>query len=159
MSLLKLYVFIIISLISFQFLAQTDVIRTKNRNQDLTHLNEANDNFGLVIDVIYDSIIYIGNHCLVEVKHFGERYHFKDNSNNPTYRDTICDHPLFTYSTGDVKAVRDYYGGRPKVAGFKGKDVEHELPVQNGISGFLIVSALLGGLYTFYKKRNDKKIA
>ena len=115
----------------FSAAAQTDIIATRSHSSDL-NLSIEIGNFGLPSRSI-DSIIYIGNGCIVE-------------DANWYGRDTICDHPLFLENEFDEKKLKELYPGYVVFKGFS-KSEKKKSDNQNSISWFI---ALLGLSYMIY---------
>ncbi|MFT5858054.1 MAG: hypothetical protein ACI865_000138 [Flavobacteriaceae bacterium] len=128
---IKSIVLITLLLASLNASSQTDIIAARSHASSINQLTE-NDNFGIPSRSI-DSIIYIGNGCIVEdADWYG--------------RDTICDHPLFVENEFDEEKLKELYPDHVVFKGFS-KSEKKKADSQNSVSWFI---ALLGLSYLFY---------
>lgn len=128
---------------------QTDVIALKSHSGTLDQLDSKEGNFGLPPREV-DSIIYIGQGCIVEVSH-----HFQ-----PYYeRDTMCDNYLMKEYDYDVTELKKMYPAHVKFVNFEMREKEQKQerkrrPFKNSIP-FILAGLLVGGA-GIYRQRNKK---
>ena len=104
----QLFLIPIIICASLSF-GQTNVIALKSHAGNPSQLNEETDNFGLPSNTI-DSIIYLGDRCILQVSH-----HFSNYYN----RDTICEPYLFVQHDFDLSKIRPMYSKNVVFKGFE----------------------------------------
>lgn len=139
---------IIIVLLNFISISQTNVIALKSRSGKLDQLQNEKGNFGLPSREI-DSIIYIGQGCVVEVSH-----HFKPYYNH----DTICDHYLLKEKNYNIKALKKLYPDHVKFLNFDLRKKEEKRlkqnPFKNSVPYFIAFVVLTGvGFFGYQTKR------
>lgn len=108
---ISLITFLLLSTISY---CQTAVISTKSHSGDIANVVEEADNFGeMAPQPIYDTVIFVGESCIVEI---GTKW------GNRRFHDTICNHWAFDQKGYTLNAARSYYGMQPAFIGFKEPD-------------------------------------
>lgn len=126
---------------SFSAISQTDIIAARSHSNTELSSSEV-DNYGLPSRSI-DSIIYIGNGCIVERAFM-------------YVNDTLCDHPLFVENNFDLKKLKKLYPSNVVFVGFT-KSEKRELDKQNSMSWFAAIIGLSYLLYLLFPRFVSRK--
>ncbi len=120
--------------------AQTDIIAARSHSS--SEFSTENDNYGLPSRSI-DSIIYIGNGCIIE-------------DANWHGRDTFCDHPVFVENDYDLKKLKELYPSYVVFVGFS-KSEKKRLDKQNSMPWFIALIGLSYLIYLIFPKLQSRK--
>jgi len=134
--------FLLLSIISY---GQTAVISNKSHAGDLAQINKEPDNFGeMAPRPVYDTIMLVGEDCVVEI---GTRW------GNSRFHDTICNHWSLEQRGYTLKSAMQFYGSNPQFIGFKDSDSNDQDywhnggSNQNNLIGFFVLILLSFGAY------------
>lgn len=128
---------------------QTGIISAKSKGLDATLSTVKNDNFGLPEPQL-DSIIYIGNHCIIQV--------MRTFSHSDSYHDTVCDPYIFENNNYDMNIIKEMYSSNVVFVGFEKLKTEKTNRRRTNQNSFGWIALLLFGGVIISRKKIKKKL-
>ncbi|MCH2224279.1 MAG: hypothetical protein MK066_05865 [Crocinitomicaceae bacterium] len=128
---------------------QTGIISAKSKSILPTCSTVDDDNFGLP-EPRLDSIIYIGDHCIIEV--------LRSYNRSKHYHDTICNPYIFEENNYDLKTIKQMFSNNVIFVGFEKLKTEKIIRKKSKQNSPGWISILLIGSIIFLRQKVNTKL-